>query len=171
MRLVDIYWYVVPELPKDISTSASGTSSRRSAWAGCGWRTSSITCGSGRCCRRTIRKCRCCLHQRPWALTPITAIPCAIRQVDFDRTDLSARGILLFLVGLLVAGIFIELVMWGMFRFLSHSTSVSARRKPIRWCRSQKAPTAAGSALDIAEHSGGRSLECFPSRVCRPTTR
>ena len=42
--------------------------------------------------------------------------------VDFDRTDLSARGILLFLAGLLVAGIFIELVLWGMFRFLSHST-------------------------------------------------
>ena len=42
--------------------------------------------------------------------------------VDYDRTDLSARGILLFLAGLLVAGIFIELVLWGMFRFLSHST-------------------------------------------------
>jgi hypothetical protein len=42
--------------------------------------------------------------------------------VDYDRSDLSARGILLFLAGLLVAGIFIELVIWGMFRFLSHST-------------------------------------------------
>jgi hypothetical protein len=42
--------------------------------------------------------------------------------VDYDRSDLSARGILLFLAGLLVAGIFIELVLWGMFRFLSHST-------------------------------------------------
>jgi hypothetical protein len=42
--------------------------------------------------------------------------------VDFDRSDLSARGILLFLAGLLVAGIFIELVLWGMFRFLAHST-------------------------------------------------
>src|ERR1039458_2224125 len=41
--------------------------------------------------------------------------------VDYDRTDLSPRGILVFLVGLLVAGIFIELVIWGMFRFLSHS--------------------------------------------------
>ena len=30
--------------------------------------------------------------------------------VDYDRTDLSPRGILVFLVGLLVAGIFIELV-------------------------------------------------------------
>jgi len=42
--------------------------------------------------------------------------------VDYDRTDLSARGVLLFLAGLLIAGVFIELVIWGMFRFLSHST-------------------------------------------------
>ena len=38
--------------------------------------------------------------------------------VDYDRTDLSPRGILVFLVGLLVAGIFTELVIWGMFHFL-----------------------------------------------------
>ncbi|HVP56305.1 MAG TPA: hypothetical protein VMU45_15040 [Candidatus Eisenbacteria bacterium] len=47
--------------------------------------------------------------------------PLRNRAVDYDRTDLSPRGILVFLVGLLVAGIFIELVIWGMFRFLSHS--------------------------------------------------
>ncbi len=42
-------------------------------------------------------------------------------EVDYDRSDLSARGIVLFLVGLLVAGIFIELVLWGMFRFMAKS--------------------------------------------------
>jgi len=42
-------------------------------------------------------------------------------QVDFDRTDLSPRGILLFLVGLLLCGVFIELVVWGMFRFMAKS--------------------------------------------------
>ncbi len=42
-------------------------------------------------------------------------------QVDYERGDLSARGILLFLLGLLVCGIFIELVVWGMFRFLAKS--------------------------------------------------
>ena len=42
-------------------------------------------------------------------------------QVDFDRTDLSPRGILLFLVGLLVCGAFVELVLWGMFRFMAKS--------------------------------------------------
>jgi hypothetical protein len=42
-------------------------------------------------------------------------------QVDFDRTDLSPRGILLFLVGLFVCGFFVEVVIWGMFRFMAKS--------------------------------------------------
>jgi len=41
--------------------------------------------------------------------------------VDYDRTDLSPRGILVFLVGLLIAGIFVEIVLWGMFHFLARS--------------------------------------------------
>jgi hypothetical protein len=41
--------------------------------------------------------------------------------VDYDRSDLSPKGILVFLVGLLVAGMFVELVIWGMFHFLSRS--------------------------------------------------
>ncbi len=59
--------------------------------------------------------------------------------VDYDRTDLSPRGILLFLLGLLVAGIFIELVIWGMFRFLSHST-LFAQGNPSPMASVQKAP-------------------------------
>ncbi len=58
--------------------------------------------------------------------------------VDYDRSDLSARGILLFLAGLLVAGIFIELVIWGMFRFLSHST-LFAQGNPSPMVQAQKA--------------------------------
>ena len=42
-------------------------------------------------------------------------------EVDYDRTDLSPQGILVFLLGLLVAGIFVELVIWGMFHFLARS--------------------------------------------------
>jgi len=42
-------------------------------------------------------------------------------QVDYERADLSARGILLFLLGLLVCGVFIEFVLWGMFRFMAKS--------------------------------------------------
>ena len=72
-------------------------------------------------------------------------------QVDFDRTDLSPRGILLFLVGLLLCGVFIELVVWGMFRFMAKSdvlfpqapdqsdgefaTGASAVKLRARYCR------------------------------------
>ena len=62
-------------------------------------------------------------------------------QVDYDRSDLSPRGILLFLVGLFVAGLFVELVMWGMFHFLARSEALfpqgtvspmqSAQRKAV----------------------------------------
>ena len=45
-------------------------------------------------------------------------------QVDYERADLSARGILLFLVGLFIAGVFIELVLWGMFHFLARSEAL-----------------------------------------------
>ena len=41
--------------------------------------------------------------------------------VDYDRTDLSPRGILLFLIGLLIAGVFVEIVLWGIFHFLARS--------------------------------------------------
>ena len=54
-------------------------------------------------------------------------------QVDYDRTDLSAKGILFFLIGLLIAGMFIELVIWGMFRFMAHSEVCSRRARRTRW--------------------------------------
>ncbi len=47
--------------------------------------------------------------------------------VDYERADLSARGVVLFLLGLLVCGIFIELVLWGMFRFLRNSEGLFAQ--------------------------------------------
>jgi hypothetical protein len=68
--------------------------------------------------------------------------------VDYDRTDLSARGILLFLAGLLVAGIFIELVLWGMFRFLSHSTLfVQGNPSPLMQVQKAMPETVPGSSL------------------------
>lgn len=72
--------------------------------------------------------------------------------VDYDRTDLSARGILLFLAGLLVAGIFIELVIWGMFHFLSHST-LFAQGNPSPLVQAQKA---------VSENQPGASLQNNP---------
>jgi hypothetical protein len=51
-------------------------------------------------------------------------------QVDYDRSDLSPSGILYFLIGLLIVGVFIELVVWGMFRFMAHSEVLFAQGKP-----------------------------------------
>ena len=69
--------------------------------------------------------------------------------VDYDRTDLSPRGILFFLVGLLVAGIFIELVLWGMFHFLARSPFF-AKGNPSPMVSAQKEPalTAAGKGFE-----------------------
>jgi len=80
--------------------------------------------------------------------------------VDYDRTDLGARGILLFLAGLLVSGIFIELVIWGMFHFLSHST-LFAQGNPSPLVQVQKAmpETVPGSGL---QNTGQVNTAVFP---------
>jgi hypothetical protein len=80
--------------------------------------------------------------------------------VDFDRTDLSPRGILLFLAGLLVAGIFIELVLWGMFRFLAHSTLfVQGNQSPL--VQVQKAlPESAPTS--ILQNTASVNTQVFP---------
>ena len=81
--------------------------------------------------------------------------------VDYDRSDLSARGILLFLAGLLVAGIFIELVIWGMFRFLSHST-LFAQGNPSPMVQVQRAmpEKAPGAGL---QNTGPVNTGVFPA--------
>ena len=69
--------------------------------------------------------------------------------VDYDRTDLSPRGIVVFLVGLLIAGIFVEIVLWGMFHFLARSPFF-AKGNPSPMLNVQKeAPlTAAGKDFE-----------------------
>lgn len=81
--------------------------------------------------------------------------------VDYDRTDLSARGILLFLVGLLVAGVFIELVLWGMFRFLSHSTLfVQGNPSPLVQAQKAMPEKEPGAKLQNTE---GINTKAFPA--------
>jgi hypothetical protein len=80
--------------------------------------------------------------------------------VDYDRTDLSPRGILVFLVGLLVAGIFIELVIWGMFRFLSHSPFF-ARGNPSPMVNAQKVAPAKVEGADF-ENTTNVNPSIFP---------
>jgi hypothetical protein len=80
--------------------------------------------------------------------------------VDYDRTDLSPRGILVFLVGLLVAGIFIELVIWGMFRFLSHSPFF-AKGNPSPMVNAQKLPPPNVQGVDF-ENTTNVNPSSFP---------
>ena len=122
MRMVDIYWYVVPNFaPTDTSTSASGTWWPRSAMGGL-W----------------LAYFFYNLRQRPivaayepqmpkfvaqgvgtWHTNDTITILYGNPQVDYEHADLSARGILMFLIGLLVCRLLIELVIWGMFRFMA----------------------------------------------------
>ncbi len=41
-------------------------------------------------------------------------------EVAYERRDLSARGVLLFLLALAVTALFAHLIIWGMFRSLGH---------------------------------------------------
>jgi hypothetical protein len=77
-------------------------------------------------------------------------------QVDYERADLSARGILWFLIGLFITGVFIELVLWGMFHFMARSQALFPQppMNPMR--QAQQAPPAASwLALRAAEYAGG----------------
>jgi hypothetical protein len=80
--------------------------------------------------------------------------------VDYDRSDLSPRGILVFLVGLLIAGVFIELVIWGMFRFLSHSPFF-AKGNPSPMVNAQKAPPLTAEGKDF-ENTHNVNPTSFP---------
>jgi hypothetical protein len=81
--------------------------------------------------------------------------------VDYDRSDLSPRGILLFLVGLLVAGVFIELVLWGMFRFLAHST-LFVQGNPSPMMQAQRAVPEAAPGASL-QNTPGVNTNVFPS--------
>ena len=81
-------------------------------------------------------------------------------QVDYERSDLSARGILLFLIGLFVIGIFIELVLWGMFHFMA--------RSEILFAQGQQSPMAVTSTKEaehrqsVLQNTPGVDLQLFP---------
>ncbi len=79
-------------------------------------------------------------------------------EVDYERADLSARGIVLFLVGLLVAGVFIELVLWGMFRFMAKSDVLFPQSQPNPMMSARKLAPAPAPPLGAAEQSGGGHL-------------
>ena len=81
-------------------------------------------------------------------------------EVDYDRTDLSPRGILVFLVRLLIAGVFIEIVLWGMFHFLARSPFF-AQGNPSPMLNVQKAPPLAAAGKDF-ENTSNVNPGAFP---------
>jgi hypothetical protein len=52
-------------------------------------------------------------------------------EVAYDRTDLSARGIALFLIALAVAGIITHFVLWGAYRVLAKGDVEPAQPNPL----------------------------------------
>jgi hypothetical protein len=80
--------------------------------------------------------------------------------VDYDRSDLSPQGILVFLAGLLAAGIFVELVLWGLFHFLARSPFF-AKGNPSPMAVSQPMAPAKPAGVDF-ENAPSLNPERFP---------
>jgi hypothetical protein len=81
-------------------------------------------------------------------------------QVDYDRSDLSPKGILYFLIGLFVAGVFIELVIWGMFRFMAHSDVLFPQPQRNPMAATQKVP--APPPGSVMQNTPEVNLSIFP---------
>ena len=83
-------------------------------------------------------------------------------QVDYDRSDLSPKGILMFLIGLFIVGFFIELVIWGMFRFMARSEVLFAhsQQSPMAASVPKAAPTQ--GAESVFQNTPGVNLGNFP---------
>jgi hypothetical protein len=83
-------------------------------------------------------------------------------QVDYERADLSPRGILLFLVGLLIAGVFIELVLWGMFRFLARSEVLFAKPQTHPMMEQARKGPQPAVPRSILQNTPAVNLDVFP---------
>jgi hypothetical protein len=81
--------------------------------------------------------------------------------VDFDRTDLSPRGILFFLIGLFICGAFVELVLWGMFRFMARSDVLFPPPPSNPMALANPAPTPA-APRSIFQNAPTINLGVFP---------
>jgi hypothetical protein len=81
-------------------------------------------------------------------------------QVDYERSDLSPSGILWFLIGLFICGVFIELVIWGMFHFMA--------RSEILFVQGPKTPMTAQNSKDdtnsrsVLQNTAGVNMNVFP---------
>jgi len=82
-------------------------------------------------------------------------------QVDYERADLSVRGIIGFLVGLLICCFFIELVIWGMFRFLGKSEGLFDQGHANPMASAQKAPAPA-NPRSVLQNAPAVNTSVFP---------
>jgi hypothetical protein len=83
-------------------------------------------------------------------------------QVDYDRSDLSAKGILYFLIGLFIAGVFIELVIWGMFRFMARSEALFPQPPVNPMMSAQQKVAPPGSPRSVMQNTPAANLGLFP---------
>jgi hypothetical protein len=82
-------------------------------------------------------------------------------QVDYERADLSPAGILWFLIGLFIAAVFIELVIWGMFHFMARSEALFPQGNPNPMMSAQKAAPAE-TPHSILQNTPPVNLSVFP---------
>jgi hypothetical protein len=83
-------------------------------------------------------------------------------QVDYEPSDLSARGILFFLFGLFVAGAFIELVIWGMFHFMARSEVLFPSGTVSALATTQKRAVPETEPGAIMQNTPNVNLSVFP---------
>ncbi len=81
--------------------------------------------------------------------------------VDFERSDLSAKGVLLFLLGLLLCGVFVELVIWGMFRYMGSSQELfeKGRQNPMM---SQQKALPQNNRTSVLQNTPPVNVDLFP---------
>jgi hypothetical protein len=82
-------------------------------------------------------------------------------EVDYERADLSPRGIVFFLLGLLVVGVFIELVIWGMFRFMAKS-EVLFPQSPANPMVNARTLPSAPNARSVLQNNPAVDVSIFP---------
>src|SRR5664280_3096105 len=107
------------------------------------------------------RRYRACCTRGPMATKKSKYDSLRNPGVDYERADLSARGVVLFLFGLLVAGVFIELVLWGMFRFMAKSDVLFPQAQPNPMMSARKlAP--APAPRSVLQNNPPEDIMIFP---------
>lgn len=76
-------------------------------------------------------------------------------EVNYERRDLSARGVLIFLTALAITLVFIGLVQWSMFRYFAHERLVPQ-------------PPATAISTPARELPGGDPTQAFPPPQLQP---